>query len=170
MVERIIEIFNESPSDKKDHKYPEIYAERLPENPKKILEIGVKEGYSIRAWHEIYPDAKIYGVDLFSEYQDYPFTANWVQWFKGSQTDPRILSDLRSHGPFDIIIDDASHNHRDQLITFFGLWGCCKLYVCEDIMQEEFWSQGLPLCDNIKSLNVNAKIYNYEKIKFFYAP
>ena len=169
MVERIIDIFNESKSDKRDHGYPEIYAKHLPESPKKILEIGIKEGYSAQAWHKIFPDAKIYGLDIFIEY-DFPFVADWVQWFKGHQADYHILNDIRQHGPFDIIIDDGSHNWRDQLMTFYGLWGCCDLYVCEDIMLDNFWSQGLPVEDNIKFLNPSAKIYNYEKIKFFYAP
>ena len=156
-------------TDKNDHRYAELYAQHLPENPKKILEIGVHKGQSIKMWHEVYPDAKLYGVDLFSEF-DYPFVADWVQWFKGNQADHKVLADVRSHGPFDIIIDDGSHNWRDQLMTFFGLWGCCDLYVVEDIFLDNFWSQGLPVEDNIKFLNPSAKIYNYEKIKFFYAP
>jgi len=171
MVERIIEIFEKFDTDKnsKGHNYGPYYAKHLPENPKKILEIGVKDGASIRAWREIYPDAKIYGADLFQE-TTYPFMEDWVQWFKGNQADHRLLADLRSHGPFDIIIDDGSHNWRDQLMTFYGLWGCCDLYVVEDIFLDNFWSQGLPVDDNIKFLNPSAKIYNYEKIKFFYAP
>jgi len=169
MIKRIIDVFNKSKSDKKEHGYPEIYAKHLPDRVDKIIEFGVKEGYSIQAWHEIYPEAHIYGVDIFQEYQP-PFTADWVTWIKGSQRDGDLLNHIRAHGPFDICIDDASHNHRDQLITFFGMWGCTKLYVCEDIVQDDFWAQGLPLDDNIKSLNVNAKIFNYDKIKFFYAP
>lgn len=172
MVERIIEIFEKYDTDKnsKGHNYGPIYAQHLPQTAKKILEIGVDKGASIEMWKEIYPEAKIYGLDLFTNYPNYPFKADWVQWFKGSQTDGKLLDDIRCHAPFDIIIDDGSHNWRDQLITFFGLWGCCDLYVVEDILLDNFWSQGLPLDDNIKFLNVSAKIYNYEKIKFFYAP
>ncbi len=170
MKPEILEIGPKYPTDKNDHGYMKLYAEHLPKTASKILEFGVKDGHSIMMLHELYPEAHIYGVDIFSEHGKPPFQADYVTWFIGSQSDERILADLRCHGPFDICIDDASHNHRQQLMTFFGLWGCCKLYVCEDIMQDEFWAQGLPLCDNIKSLNVNAKIYNYEKIKFFYAP
>jgi hypothetical protein len=41
--------------------------------------------------------------------------------------------------------------------------------VVEDIYLDEFWSQGLPVEENIKFLNPKCKIFNYEKIKFFYA-
>lgn len=154
-------------TDKNEHGYIEYYAKHLPETAKKILEIGVLGGNSIRLWRELYPEAEIFGLDLFIE-NPIPFQADWVTWFQGSQTDGKLLNEIRHHGPFDIIIDDGSHNHRDQLITFFGLWGCTKLYIVEDIYQDEFWSQGLPLKDNINSLNV-GKVFNYDKIKFFYA-
>lgn len=170
MVERIIEVFEKYDTDKnsRGHNYGPHYAKHLPENPKKILEIGVHKGESIRMWHEIYPQAKIYGLDIFTN--GIPFYEDWVTWFTGSQTDGRLLDDVRCHQPFDFIIDDGSHNWRDQLMTFYGLWGCCDLYIVEDILLDNFWSQGLPLDDNIKFLNPSAKIYNYNEIKFFYAP
>lgn len=166
MDKDIIPIVSKYKSDKGDHGYWPYYQKHLPNTATKILEIGVKEGESIKIWHELYPGAMIFGLDLFEEFEQ-PFEAGWVQWFKGSQNDSVLLNVLRGH-EFDVIIDDGSHNHRDQLITFFGLWGCTKLYVVEDIYQDEFWSQGLPLKDNISSLNV-GKVFNYGKIKFFYA-
>lgn len=167
MTKDIAAIFEKYNSDKKDHGYLPCYQKHLPDTATTILEIGIKEGESVRAWHEIYPEAHICGLDLFEEYPE-PFQADWATWFKGNQSDGRLLYTIRQYAPFDIIIDDGSHNHRDQLITFFGLWGCTKLYVVEDIYQDEFWSQGLPLKDNIKSLNI-GKVFNYDKIKFFHA-
>lgn len=166
MKPEIIDIAPKYNTDKNDHGYIEHYAKHLPETAKKILEIGVLGGNSIRLWRELYPEADIYGLDLFIE-NPIPFQADWAYWVTGSQTDGKILNSIRHYGPFDFIIDDGSHNHRDQLMTFFGLWGCTKLYVVEDIYQDEFWSQGLPLSDNIGSLNV-GKVFNYDKIKFFY--
>ena len=169
MQRNIIDIFEKYDTDKREHGYPKYYQSHLPETATKILEVGVFKGSSIKMWHEIYPEAHIYGLDLFKE-NPIPFEADWVTWFQGSQRDGDLLGHIRGHGKFDIVIDDGSHNWRDQLITFFGLWGACDLYVCEDIHPDLFWSQGLPPQDNIKSLNVDAKIFNYEKIKFFYAP
>jgi hypothetical protein len=171
MVERIIEIFEKYGTDKNStkHNYGPYYAKHLPESPKKILEIGVLKGESIKMWHEIFPEAHIFGLDLFQDNPE-PFQEDWVTWIKGSQVDYFTLHTVRELAPFDVIIDDGSHNWRDQLITFFGLWGCCDLYVVEDIFTDNFWSQGLPLEDNIKFLNPSAKIYNYETIKFFFAP
>lgn len=171
MVKRIIEVFEKYDTDKnsKGHNYAPYYAKHLPETAKRILEIGVDRGESIRAWHEIYPEAHIWGLDIFTN--GIPFVEDWVTWVTGSQTDGSILNHIRNYfAPFDFVVEDGSHNWRDQLITFYGLRGCCDLYVVEDILLDNFWSQGLSLNDNIKFLNVEGKIYNYEKIKFFYAP
>ncbi len=37
-------------------------------NAKRILEIGVKEGASIRMWQEYFPEAEIHGLDMFDEF------------------------------------------------------------------------------------------------------
>lgn len=125
-----------------EHNYCQFYEDTLPNNPKKILEIGVFKGASIRMWKEYFPDAEIHGLDLFieNEIPDIP----GVTWHKGHQCDYFLLEELRKHD-FDVIIDDASHNSRDQLITFFGLFNG-KHYYIEDIhcAEEEFYRQGLP--------------------------
>lgn len=143
-AETIQAAFEKHGSDKAIHKYAEFYAEHLPENPKSILEIGVKEGASIRAWKELFPDAIIHGLDLFLEY-DIPMIEGAYFW-KGNQLDWRILEQLRRL-EFELIIEDGSHNARDQLITFFGLYNGKQKYFIEDIQcnYEEFYRDGLPI-------------------------
>lgn len=141
-------------SDKAEHGYCEFYEHALPKNPLKILEIGVKEGASIRMWLDYFPEATIYGLDLFVE-NDISSTYDKVvnndtslmdrcHFVQGNQVDHLVLEQLRKHD-FDIIIDDGSHNSRDQMITFFGLFNG-KHYFIEDIhcCREEFYRQGLP--------------------------
>jgi hypothetical protein len=64
---------------------------------------------------------------------------------KGNQCDYLMLEKLRQYD-FDVIIDDGSHNSRDQLMTFFGLFNG-KHYFIEDLQcnDEDFYSQGLPV-------------------------
>lgn len=135
-------VFEKYGSDKAEHGYHEFYAKWLPKNPKRILEIGVKEGASIRAWREIFPEAEVHGLDLFKEFPipDIPGAV----FHQGDQTDYQLLKQLRKY-EFDMIIDDGSHNSRDQLITFFGLFTGQKYFV-EDLhcTREEFYRQGLP--------------------------
>jgi len=130
-------------TDKLDHGYMPFYEKLLPKNPKKILEIGVKEGFSIRMWKEYFPNAEIHGLDLFSELD--PPSIPGITWHKGNQCDWLLLEKLRNEN-FDVIIDDGSHNSRDQMITFFGLFNGNQYYI-EDIHcnYDPYFSQGLPL-------------------------
>lgn len=139
----INEIFAKYGSDKAEHNYGPFYEQWLPKNPRKILEIGVKEGASIRAWKEIFPNAEIHGLDLFEEFPIPEIEG--VIFHKGSQIDPEILHLLRKEN-FDLIIDDGSHNTRDQLMTFFGLINSHCIYIIEDLHCESdyLYNQGLP--------------------------
>jgi hypothetical protein len=123
------------------HHYMEFYEQHLPKNPKKLLEIGVLDGASIRMWHEWFPDCEIHGLDLFTD--GIP-DIEGITWHQGNQCDFVLLDKLRNEN-FDIIIDDGSHGSRDQMMTFFGLFNG-KHYFIEDIhcCREEFYRQGLP--------------------------
>jgi hypothetical protein len=129
-------------TDKLQHGYCQFYEETLPKAPKKILEIGVKEGASIRMWKDWFPDTEIHGLDLFEEFPipDIP----GIVWHKGNQIDHLLLEQLRKED-FDIIIDDGSHLSRHQMMTFYGLFNG-KHYYIEDLhcCQEEFYQDGLP--------------------------
>jgi hypothetical protein len=125
------------------HNYTPFYEQHLPKNPKKLLEIGVLKGSSIKMWREYFPDTIIHALDLFEEnpIPDIP----GVVFHKGNQLDYKILEQLRNED-FDVIVEDCSHNSRDQMMTFFGLFNG-KQYYIEDIhcADEEFYRQGLPL-------------------------
>lgn len=158
-------------TDKLQHGYIPFYEQHLPKEPKRILEIGVKEGRSLAMWAEYFPNAEIHGLDLFEENNlnnvlDYlskgfhsPFDViDKFKLHKGNQCDWRILEELRKYD-FDVIIDDGSHNSRDQLMTFFGLFNG-KHYFIEDLhcCDDEFYSQGLPA--ELKATYVFGDIMN----------
>ncbi len=136
--------FERHGSDKAQHGYAEFYARLLPESPRSILEIGVKDGASIRAWRELFPDAAIMGLDLFMEFPIPKDTG--ASFIKANQCDWLALERLREFN-FDVIIDDGSHNARDQMISFFGLAHKGCHYFIEDAHCnfDEFYSQGLPM-------------------------
>lgn len=143
MDKNLAELAAKYGTDKLDHGYIPFYEKHLPTNPKKILEIGVKEGASIRMWREYFPDAEIHGLDLFEEFP-VPEIEHVTFW-KGNQLNSYTLASLREEN-FDVIIDDGSHNSRDQMVTFFSLFKKNQYYFIEDIhcCEEEFYQQGLP--------------------------
>jgi demethylmacrocin O-methyltransferase len=109
----------------------------------KLLEIGCEKGNSLRMWKEIFPKSRLFTIDLFEEFAE-PEDIGCT-FLKGSQTDSEILYLARYEGPYDLIIDDGSHNSRDQLISFYGLIGCCTIYVVEDLhcCNEVLYRQGM---------------------------
>lgn len=153
-------------TDKASHGYMPHYGKHLPNNPKRILEIGCLAGASLRMWREIYPDAEIHCLDLFEEHPQ-PTDIPGVIYWKGNQTDQYILEQIRRLD-FDVIIEDGSHNSRDQLITFWSLWGCCKIYVVEDLhcAFDEPYRQGLPFNCSMLSQLQDAQHLELQSLKW----
>jgi hypothetical protein len=161
-------------TDKLQHGYLPFYEKHLPKEPKRILEIGVKEGRSLAMWTEYFPDAEVHGLDLFAGITSLQVRERLAAWrdnndglsqekihlHQGNQCDYKLLEELRKYD-FDVIIDDGSHNSRDQLMTFFGLFNG-KHYFIEDLhcCAEDFYSQGLPYDFRAFNLFGDIKIAN----------
>ena len=105
----------------------------------KILEIGLLGGDSLLSWRCYFPRATTIGMDIDPK----PGLA-------GSRTriylaDQSSATDLEAvaakEGPFDIIIDDGSHQNAHQIFTFHQLFDSLRdggIYVMEDV-QTSFW-------------------------------
>jgi len=157
-------------TDKLEHGYIPFYVQHLPKEPRRILEIGVKEGKSLAMWAEYFPNAEIHGLDLFAEnnvwsvaefmalpYDDYIGDKKRIKFHTGNQCDWRMLEELRKYD-FDVIIDDGGHLSRAQLISFFGLYNG-KHYFIEDLHccdESEFYGEGLPFEMTAKKIFANG--------------
>lgn len=100
-----------------------------------VCEIGVQSDRSIRMWEEFFPNATIYGVDVDPAVRE--FEGGRRKILIGDQSDLSFLKSLidRVDGGLDVVIDDASHNMRHQLITFNALFPALTdhgVYVIED--------------------------------------
>lgn len=151
-------------TDKITHGYMEFYEKHLPKNPKKILEIGVHHGSSIRMWQKYFPESEIHGLDLFSEF-DPPSDIHGVRWHKGNQCDWLLLEKLRNEN-FDVVVDDGSHNARDQMMTFFGLFNGGHYFI-EDLHCnfDAYFLQGLPDGATAYTLFSNDHLEGLETIR-----
>jgi hypothetical protein len=140
----LIEVFNKHKTDKGFyHFYEKIYEyllEPFVSKPCTLLEFGIHRGYSIRAWQEYLPLAKIIGVDKKEKYSNpafFPGLEKRVELKTGKQEDVDFLKSLiKTYNSFDIIIDDSSHMLEFTKITFETLWSSVNpggIYVIEDL-------------------------------------
>ena len=112
---------------------------------KKVLEIGVETGRSHRLWLEYFPNANVYGYDIFKygveEFnrlqEGNPYLDRSIM-FEGDQSNVDDLQRFLSEhgGDFDMIIDDGGHTMEQMQTSLNYLWNSLKsggLYVIEDL-------------------------------------
>lgn len=116
-------------------RFYEQFLESRRRNVRKVLEIGVQKGASLRMWQEYFPDARIYGLDI----------AESALKITGERIDVRLLDQsdaeaLRrfavSEGPFDVIVEDGSHRWEHQIISLQVLLDFVRpggVYIVEDL-------------------------------------
>ncbi len=146
------------------HYYTEHYQktlQHLKEEPITLLEIGIggyeypdRGGASLRMWAEFFPKAKIVGFDYYDKSKlQLPPNVETVQ---GDQSKFISLADLDNEkGPFDVVIDDGSHQCRHQLYSFEVLFPRLKpngIYIIEDV-ETSYWPDygGHPTRHNINT-------------------
>lgn len=121
-------------TDKFAHYYPiyDMYFHSLREDKLNILEIGVKNGESLRLWKKYFPNAQIWGVDIDPKCLDHQ--EENIEILIGDQNEPTTFDAIKKID-FDIIIDDGSHVFFHMINSFEYLWKNLKnggLYFIED--------------------------------------
>lgn len=131
------------------HDYPPNYYhlfKHLRDKPVRLLEIGVggyqdadRGGESLEVWRDFFPLGQIVGIDIQKKDLD---LGERVTILQGSQVDAEFLAEVvREHGPFDIIIDDGSHQNEHVVTSFELLYGDLAeggIYVAEDVQTAFF--------------------------------
>ena len=162
--------------------YYDRHLNHLRAKPVKVLEIGVKDGDSLKMWKDYFPQGEICGL----EYNPEPlkdFAEDRVRVYIGDQTDTSLLEKIAEEvGPFDLIIDDASHVVEHQQISFEYLFkNSLKpggLYIVEDLGTSYWkaWGGGLKKPTNtieyLKSLidNINFRFYKGGRTQYVGIP
>jgi cephalosporin hydroxylase len=106
------------------------------ETVRRVLEVGVNAGSSLRMWEEYFPAAEVIGFDIRPEVL---FSAGRIRCYLADQGDGQsLLSAVAAAGggPFDLIIDDGSHQDEHQVVTaetLLPLLAPGGVYVIEDI-------------------------------------
>jgi hypothetical protein len=104
-------------------------------DPLKLLEIGVWEGASLPLWAIYFPQAHITGADIdITRCQVVPERCRL--WHCDQSSVPSLNNMANELGPWDIVIDDGSHDPRHQVLTFETLWPHLSpggIYAVEDL-------------------------------------
>jgi len=144
---RLNDIANKYNTDKalEKHGYVKHYEqwfEPLRNDNIKLLEIGVREGWSHKMWKDYFPNGHIYGVDIDAKCKQ--LEESRLNIFIGDQGNNNFLDNIcNNHGPFDIIIDDGSHMSAHQISSFNFLIQFLKsggIYVIEDL-HTSYWME-----------------------------
>ena len=122
------------------------FFDSLTGSPIKILEIGVKEGESLKLWKKYFhPDSEVFGIEINPEpLKD--FKEENISIFYGDKTDTKFLQSVVDEvGSVDIIIDDAGHQMHQQKASFEFLFPNLLsengIYVIEDLATS-YWPNG----------------------------
>ena len=110
----------------------------------KILEIGVREGPSIKMLLDYFPNSEVYGLDI----EECPIELKKIKRFHFIKGDQSKLEDLDKLlelcDEFDVIIDDGSHLIKDFIFTYNYLINNLHekgIYIIEDLYNcYEFWN------------------------------
>lgn len=127
------------------HSYIEVYSRVLEPyrySAKRVLEIGIMSGESLRMWERYFRDSEVHGVDLTDQPHGgmadlRPMIAegtHHISLFDASDPDEveRHFKDVK----FDVIIEDASHQLTHQLSMYDNFRSHLTddgIYIIEDV-------------------------------------
>ena len=183
------DLFNKYGCDKAvKHMYDTVYEpefDALRNEPINILEVGVFKGDSICAWLDFFPNATIYGLDIFTRVkaEDIDILQHErVKWLKADSTNIAVRDQIKREWPrirFDVIIDDGLHTPDANAKTLHNLFPLIKkngkFYVEDvwplDIMTTEemqhHWVRRHPERYNILEMNKFTTEFSGRAIKRF---
>ncbi len=120
----------------KYHEYYEKYFLKRKNENLQILEIGTFKGNATAAFYFYFKNANITSVDIFPDLMRYK--SNRIKSFFLDNSLERDLNEkiLSKNMKYDIIIEDAGHYYKDQIITLFNLFKSLKnrgLFIVEEL-------------------------------------
>jgi len=138
---------------------------------KTFIEIGVRDGASLKMWKDYFPNATIYGIDIDPRCS--MFKGDRIEIIIGDQNDDTFLKNLVSKfsGGIDILLDDGSHITKHQIKTFNALYVLIKplgLFIIEDLANsyEEWGNNNINLRTAWPGMHYNKQgdnLKNYRK-------
>lgn len=110
-----------------------------------MMEFGVSQGGSLQLWREYFgPDARLWGVDINPNCQQFEDIDSNVLVRIGDQEDRQFLRSLASEvRELDVVIDDGGHTMQQQINTFQEIFPILRnggIYIIEDL-HTSYWKR-----------------------------
>ena len=145
------------------HSYIPVYEELLaPYRDTKldVLEIGVYDGFGLRAWVDFFHNATVHGIDVSETPLDRVDLRPMIAEGKFNihifdATDAKVVAEKFSGKSFSVIVEDANHN-IDQQVQLFKVWReymapgglyCIEDVECIDLTRPIFENLGFSVLD-----------------------
>lgn len=119
-----------------NHNYSPAYEQLFPDRDavRLMMEVGITDGSSMKAWREIFPNALVVGLDIEPCHARHS-GLDRMEFHIGNQRSREDCERAAGGRQFDFILDDACHEIDANLLTFGYLWSFVKpggLYVVEE--------------------------------------
>jgi hypothetical protein len=137
-----------------------------------LLEIGIQEGGSIQIWREVFgPEARIVGVDIDPTCAKLDLPA---EVFIGDSSNKKFLNSIQVRDkPFNLIVDDGSHDSKHQkqaFETLFPLLSHNGLYIVEDTEHSYYWSKHGGYLRRSSFINLTKRTIDKMHKQYFLSP
>ena len=141
--------------------YYEKYFKNIKNNKIRILELGSHEGKGLAAFYYFFPKSSLFGANI-NPFQ-MRFQSNRIEEIYIDVSSKIILKNFCKYfeDGFDIIIDDASHNLHDILLTLpllFKKLNRGGFYVIEDANQFEVYKNLNPTNETLTPIKILKNI------------
>ncbi|RPG96857.1 MAG: hypothetical protein CBD99_002080 [Candidatus Pelagibacter sp. TMED239] len=118
------------------HKFYEKYFKPIKDQKLDILEIGSFKGNATASFYFYFKKSQIISCDIYPDF--FLYNSNRIKHFKIDNSSERELNIniLEKNINFDIIIEDAGHYFKDQIISLFMLFRSLKpggIFVVEEL-------------------------------------
>ena len=145
----LCEIALKTGTDKVHLGYTPLYHEWLKDEPvRRMLEIGVWRGYSLRMWRDFFPMAQVYGLDLSPRFMVHGEPRIKTAVCDQGNEASLALAAANFGGGFDLIVDDGSHEPTHQVASCRALLPFLRpggMYVIEDVLNVLPVASALPV-------------------------